>query len=715
MIESDSDFSNKFNDNDDEPIKKTTTSKPKISSSSQSKPPKTAKISKKSAKSKSAQKASKCKIENKDPKKSSKSKKPKSNKSNNSDSESDSDSEDNENQDNNDDPMCSSEASYTEIGIPIKNQKTGKNKTKKETSKSKKEATKKSTTKKNKEPTKKGKSSQKSKKNNENKENINKNKENLDKNINSSITSSTNKEKEKKSNLNTTNDNLKEDDEKEISFDQDKELDDLEAQRGTKLECTAVEEIIDPNYFIEPLNVYDKFHLAKIDDTNPIDIYNKYFTSEFIKYICEQTNNYAIENNLSKDKPVTEEDISNYLFILIYVSVIKMPQIDMLWTKSEYYTTIVPKIMSLYKFKKITQYFHVGAVGGTDPMSKLNLIISYFNEKWKENYYYGQMSTIDECMAAFKGKTRFRQYIKSKHKKRGIKFFAQSNSLTGYLYSVIPYTGKEMEYDRTIGCGPSILKTFVLETLDRYKKNGQEEIDIHFTYDNYFSTVDMFDYFNQLGLYFTCTINAKRSCFPDNIKTAKCAKGGVRSFVVGDNEYRYLLYNQKGKVAYLASNAFTAYNTTYINKMRKKKIKPEIVYIYNVTKAGVDKIDSTTNQYKSQRRTKKWWKAAFFYLYDITLYNASVVYFENTGKEENSKVLFFRRKLYEMHFSQYLRLKEVNQSMKLHLPKRTEQFRECEQCKKNKGDKRQHVCRTRYICTGCNARLCVDCFVNFHK
>ena len=446
-----------------------------------------------------------------------------------------------------------------------------------------------------------------------------------------------------------------------------------------------------------------------------MDIFNKFFTNEFFKYICDQTNNYAYENNLNKDKAITTEDIKNYFFILIYVSVIKLPQIDMLWTKSEFYSTIVPKVMTLYKFKKITQYFHVGAVGGADPMSKLNLIISYFNEKWKENYYYGQMSTIDECMAAFKGKTRFRQYIKSKHKKRGIKFFAQSNSLTGYLYSVIPYTGKEMEYDRTIGCGPSVLKTFINETIEGYRKNGQDEIDIHFTFDNYFSSVDIFDYFNKLDMYFTCTINPKRNCFPDNVKTAKCAKGAVRSFIVGDNEYRYLLYNQKGKIAYLASNAFTAYNTTYVNKMRKKKIKPEIVYIYNVTKAGVDKIDSTTNQYKSQRRTKKWWKAAFFYLFDVTLYNASVVYFENTEKEENSKVLFFRRRLYEMHFSNYLRTKEINQTSKYHLPKRTEQFRECDECKKNKDNRKQHVPRTRYICTGCNARLCVDCFVPFHK
>lgn len=499
------------------------------------------------------------------------------------------------------------------------------------------------------------------------------------------------------------------------SFDQDKEINEIYAQKENKLECTAVEEIIDPNYFIEALIVYDKFKLAKIPDTNPMDIFNKFFTNEFFKYICDQTNNYAYENNLNKDKSITTEDIKNYFFILIYVSVIKLPQIDMLWTKSEFYSTIVPKVMTLYKFKKITQYFHVGAVGGADPMSKLNLIISYFNEKWKENYYYGQFSTIDECMAAFKGKTRFRQYIKSKHKKRGIKFFAQSNSLTGYLYSVIPYTGKEMEYDRTIGCGPSVLKTFINETIEGYRKNGQDEIDIHFTFDNYFSSVDIFDYFNKLDMYFTCTINAKRNCFPDNVKTAKCAKGAVRSFIVGDNEYRYLLYNQKGKIAYLASNAFTAYNTTYVNKMRKKKIKPEIVYIYNVTKAGVDKIDSTTNQYKSQRRTKKWWKAAFFYLFDVTLYNASVVYFENTEKEENSKVLFFRRRLYEMHFSNYLRTKEVNQTSKYHLPKRTEQFRECDECKKNKDSRKQHVNRTRYICTGCNAKLCVDCFVPFHK
>jgi len=64
-------------------------------------------------------------------------------------------------------------------------------------------------------------------------------------------------------------------------FDQDKEINDLYVQKENKLECTAVEEIIDPNYFIEPLIIYDKFKLSKIQDTNSMDIFNKFLLMNF--------------------------------------------------------------------------------------------------------------------------------------------------------------------------------------------------------------------------------------------------------------------------------------------------------------------------------------------------------------------------------------------------------------------------------------------------
>ena len=67
----------------------------------------------------------------------------------------------------------------------------------------------------------------------------------------------------------------------------------------------------------------------------------------------------------------------------------------------------------------------------------------------------------------------------------------------------------------------------------------------------------------------------------------------------------------------------------------------------------------------------------------VTLYNDNVIYFENSEIEENNKVFIFQRR-YKMNFSYYLRTKELNQTSKFHLPKKTEQFRECDEWKKIK-------------------------------
>ena len=52
---------------------------------------------------------------------------------------------------------------------------------------------------------------------------------------------------------------------------------------------------------------------------------------------------------------------------------------------------------------------------------------------------------------------------------------------------------------------------------------------------------------------------------------------------------------------------------------------------------------------KTQRRTKKWWKAVFFYILDVTLKNLSVIYFSSRGdkKEERNMALKFRELLLE--------------------------------------------------------------------
>lgn len=60
--------------------------------------------------------------------------------------------------------------------------------------------------------------------------------------------------------------------------------------------------------------------------------------------------------------------------------------------------------------------------------------------------------------------------------------------------------------------------------------------------------------------------------------------------------------------------------------------------------------------YKTQRRTKKWWKAVFFYILDITLKNLSIIYFSSRGgkKEERNMALKFRELLLEELLKQFL-------------------------------------------------------------
>jgi hypothetical protein len=75
-----------------------------------------------------------------------------------------------------------------------------------------------------------------------------------------------------------------------------------------------------------------------------------------------------------------------------------------------------------------------------------------------------------------------------------------------------------------------------------------------------------------------------------------------------------------------------------------------MVSMYNLTKSGVDQIDATTKIYSCQRKVYKWWKALFFYLIDICIFDSSKIYFHKTKTNANSMMLFNRTKLYELNF-----------------------------------------------------------------
>jgi len=48
----------------------------------------------------------------------------------------------------------------------------------------------------------------------------------------------------------------------------------------------------------------------------------------------------------------------------------------------------------------------------------------------------------------------------------------------------------------------------------------------------------------------------------------------------------------------------------------------------NLAKSGVDMIVAATGVYSSQRKKFIWWKTTFYYILDLMIFNAFVIYYE---------------------------------------------------------------------------------------
>ena len=61
---------------------------------------------------------------------------------------------------------------------------------------------------------------------------------------------------------------------------------------------------------------------------------------------------------------------------------------------------------------------------------------------------YDRQLAIDESVISFKGRVGFLQYLKGKRNPWGIKAFVLADSVTGYLYKVRFYFGKDTQLER---------------------------------------------------------------------------------------------------------------------------------------------------------------------------------------------------------------------------------------------------------------------------
>ncbi len=104
-------------------------------------------------------------------------------------------------------------------------------------------------------------------------------------------------------------------------------------------------------------------------------------------------------------------------------------EIDSLFFSSSYIWTI------------ITIFFPKGQPGH-DPLHKIRPFLDKILDNFQSSFQLGRKVSLDESMIGFKGRLGFVQYIPKKPTKWGLKAFVVSDSVTGYAFNWVLYTGK---------------------------------------------------------------------------------------------------------------------------------------------------------------------------------------------------------------------------------------------------------------------------------
>ena len=144
---------------------------------------------------------------------------------------------------------------------------------------------------------------------------------------------------------------------------------------------------------------------ASIISSEPIQIFEHFFTDELIEHIVYYTNLFAEQSIAEKQRegklkkrsrenswqPITPNDIRLYIAVLIYRGLIWKPTIHMYYTKNILFSTPgVPAIMPQQKFILIEKYLHfVDNTTLTPELGrrvKIAPIFDYLVDKFRCNY-----------------------------------------------------------------------------------------------------------------------------------------------------------------------------------------------------------------------------------------------------------------------------------------------------------------------------------------
>lgn len=465
--------------------------------------------------------------------------------------------------------------------------------------------------------------------------------------------------------------------------------------------------------------------LVTVAGDKPIDFFKMLVTDDFLQTIVDESNNYAAEvlfrpgtreqSRITKWKNLTLDEFKVFLGLFLHTGTLPLSRLSDYWkTDPLFNIPLYRRCMPKNTFLLILRCLHCTSSDANvnDRLQKIRPVVDYFNNKMSEVYYPGRELSLDEAMVLWRGRLQFKQYIKNKRHKYGIKLYMLTEP-TGIVLKFRIYEGASDIYG-----GTGHTEKIVLHLLEEKLGNG------HAVYlDNFYNSVQLAKKLLDNKTYCTGTLRIDRRDNPKELVSIKLKKGENKSFF--NNGVHCGKWRDKRNVTYITTE-FDNKMGEFKNKRGVISYKPEAIIGYNTFMSGIDRQDQMLAYYPCNRKTIRWYKKIFFHVLQMSLLNAHYLYnkYSGAGKmslydfrleiirelldtrvskvttvslEKNHKISKIEKSVQEMSG-----VKEVNRTSR----------KECRVCRRNKKRK-----MTVYECKACPEQpgLCVECFYDYHK
>nr|XP_033502423.1 piggyBac transposable element-derived protein 4-like [Epinephelus lanceolatus] len=490
-----------------------------------------------------------------------------------------------------------------------------------------------------------------------------------------------------------------------------------------------------PRFFPKrPPGVQLPFNLG---NPSPGEIFCRFVDAEVLQHLVECTNKKAATNQ-EKGKtfvwtPVSTDELKKFIGLLLYMSVVQMPQLSDYWRQGTIFHQPYPAtVMSRDRFRLILSNLHMSdpkadaendAMKGTenyDPIHRVRSLLNMVRMRCLSFYHPKQHLAVDERMVATKARLGIKQYMKAKPTKWGLKLFVLAD-VNGYTVNYILYTGK----GTTPVSGNGLSFDVVVELV---KKEHLGTGYIIYT-DNFYTSPLLFRHLIQEGFGVCGTYREGRIGVPktkENALDKRASRGSIRW--IRDGDLLFIKWKDTREVS-LCSSVHPVYSGDMVERWQKtgeqhRRVsipRPTAVTEYNKYMGGVDTSDQMLGTRSVHRKTKRWTTTVFQHLVDICVTNSFIIHKEVCANQQQAHMTRqqFQEELTAHLLGTPLKVCPPPPPATHHYPDPTSSGNPASQ-RSTKGRRICKLCKrcTSWMCKLCNAPLCLqpdrNCFKQFH-